>query len=161
MFAVSPSSAALWCFSSCLIEVSFDVFGSLPGSLLRLAGGTGGMWLDIMECPRSTTIGMGGARLAAGSPIYSTSAADSWNEPARSAYPPTGRAAGRWPSALCPSRDHLFHAVRQQHDEIWPHFRDARQPYCVRPSPWESCITRADGPAGATSPPTSWTTFHS
>ena len=31
-----------------LIELSFNVFRTLPGSLLRLAGGTGGIRLDMM-----------------------------------------------------------------------------------------------------------------
>jgi hypothetical protein len=79
---------------------------------------------------------IGGLPTRVGLHHLSTSAADSWNEPAHSAFPPTGRAAGRWPSALCPFRDHLFHAVLPLPDELWPHFRDARQPYCVRPSPW-------------------------
>jgi hypothetical protein len=49
MLAVSPSSAELWCFSTCLIELSFDVFRTLPGSLLRLAGGTGGIRLEKLH----------------------------------------------------------------------------------------------------------------
>src|ERR1700693_3009113 len=47
MLAVSPSSASLWCFSCCFAGRTFDIFGSSPGSLLRLAGGTGGILLDI------------------------------------------------------------------------------------------------------------------
>jgi hypothetical protein len=47
MLAVSPSSASLWCFSCCFAGRTFDTFGSSPGSLLRLAGGTGGILLDI------------------------------------------------------------------------------------------------------------------
>jgi hypothetical protein len=49
MLAVSPSSAALLC-SGCFSVVSFDILESLPlPFLLRLAGGTGGMWLGIIK----------------------------------------------------------------------------------------------------------------
>jgi hypothetical protein len=50
IFAVSPSSAELaWC--SCFTNFrSFDTSVSLfPPFLLRLAGGTGGIWLNIFE----------------------------------------------------------------------------------------------------------------
>ena len=56
MLAVSPSSAKLWCFSSCLIGLPSAVFRTLPGSLLRLAGGTGGIRLDMIEMSRLMTM---------------------------------------------------------------------------------------------------------
>jgi hypothetical protein len=46
--------------------------------------------------------------------------------------------AGRWLIALCPWYGRPCHDVRQRHDEIWPHSRDARLPYYVRLEPLDS-----------------------